>query len=313
MTTSPMHMVTYYADAVLNWLDARLTNDNAQADITTASFYAYKPYPSSVKAAQLDDWVALQVRALVPFSHGDRYFFKGKTGLAVWAAPTRFDGIPETALQAVMEDGEHWVKGEKQCYRQLWRSGEMRECEVLPTSFKGYAKPLVFTSGRHWAKPRRIDMLLQNPASWVALFLWLAVALTFCWGGALFGIATQKQATLVQTQTIERTLGDKLALQQKMQDSRAMLLSADDWIWQYGTLPQMLAEVIAPVLSQVPWQANSMTWQDGVLNVHVYAANLDLARLVTELENTQQFSKVSIRPHLAQDTWILEVEQRVPE
>lgn len=304
--------VTVFASA-LDHLEAVIWPTQAAPDATTAAFYVYKPYPSSVKANQIDDWVALQARALSPFANSHTYVYKARSGLALWASPTPFSGVPETALQPTMPDGEYWSKGQRFSYRQVWLQGEMRVCEWVD----GYIGDvpwhnLSIADQRAWARPRQIDAWLRKPVTWAGMLM--AVALVVCcwYSGAWLGLSWQGGQLQRQSNALEQQLGDKLALQQRMQQAQQLIALSDEWRWQQGWLPQTLAAVISEVLSQTSWQSNSIAWQSDTLTVELVASNLDIAALVQQLEQTGIFARVAIRPHTAQDTWVLEVEPRVP-
>ena len=91
-----------------------------------------KPFPGGLSQQQKKSWAELQAQSLSPFQSGDRYYYSSSAGLHLWVTQERFDGLPETASQQTLEDGQHIISGEYYQYQQTWDNDVMVECVTLP-------------------------------------------------------------------------------------------------------------------------------------------------------------------------------------
>lgn len=280
---------------------------NAAYDSEREVFYTFKPYPQSLKSTQIDDWAELQCKVLVPFINGDYYCFLHSKGLCFWSSMTPLKGLPETAMQPALPDGIHLCKGASHFYRQSWKNGVMQVCETIPQDESSTGIINLEVGQGAWARKRQIDKWLGEPVTWALA----SVACTLFVGLALITGYLSMQAQLSslaeQQNNIEQKLGDKLAMQNELQS----LIRAENQLreWQYsnGLLPPNLALLIEVVTDQVEWQATSILWQERSLTAEINATELDLARLVTDLEATGAFSDVSVRPGSRLNGWQIEV------
>ncbi|GGW92448.1 hypothetical protein [Alteromonas halophila] len=297
-----------WLDSGLDRVEQLLWNRATEVDAKSDAFYVYRAYPSSIKSAQLADWVALQKRSLSPFKGGEVYAHASARGVCLWATPTAFSGIPETAMQGALSDGEHWVQGAHHTYYQVWKQGVMTEMATGVSAPAGQTTVSVDElRGTPWAKSRNIDKMLAKPVTWFALAAGLFLfSLTMSLGSWL-GIQQQLGSYEDQIASLETSLGDKLALQTRYQQYEQLLSGVEQWQHAPGHLPDTLASVITPVLGQTSWHANVIAWQGGQLSVELESDELDIASLVQSLEARNEFSEVSIRPNAKQNTWDLEV------
>ena len=89
-------------------------------DSATTCFYVFKSFPGTLSTKQKKNWAELQSQALSPFDGGDRYFYLSEEGLHLWLSKDKLNGLPETAVQAALNNGQHLTSGVKHQYRQTW-------------------------------------------------------------------------------------------------------------------------------------------------------------------------------------------------
>lgn len=317
---------THTLSAQLPWLtvlldriEQLLWGDNAAVDTSTAAFYVFKPFPSSLKPSQYKDWGQLQSKILSPFEGGARYVHLSHAGVCVWAVPKALKGTPETAMQPSLPDGNHVVKGASQYYQQRWQDGVMYSCSPLSigaeTSQHAATDDIVELAllkrqATGWAVKRNIDEWLAKPVTWLLVMAFLMFSV-FVWQlGATGSHLIQRKSVADETTTLEQEVGDKLALQSKYQQQQSIMLLVANWQQQNGFLPQTLANVAKVVMQYDTWQADSIEWQGKRLVLLLQLQKADISTLVADLEQAGLFSEVAIRPHSKANTWTLEVVQQ---
>ena len=298
-----------WLDNLLERLEGLLFDIGTETDSSTTAFYVYRPYPSSLKSGQLDDWIALQKRTLSPFVNADTYSYAGKKGLCFWASPTKFTGIPETASHASLPDGTHWLKGKTHYYKQQWRQGELVSLgyhNSAPESVEVIAIETLDSSA--WAKHRKVDQMAQEPYVWACVALFLFVFGLMINLGSWVGISMQASEYASQAEALEERLSDKLALQASYQTQNTLVNGINGWQDEMGSLPHVLASVASPVLDQTKWNAEALAWQNKVLDVELISSDINITELISSLELREEFESVSIRPHTSPNTWNLQAK-----
>ncbi|APD87574.1 hypothetical protein BM527_16565 [Alteromonas sp. Mex14] len=296
-----------WANSILEQLEGIFFDNRTEADVESKAFYVYRPYPSSLKSSQLEDWVALQSRTLSPFSDGDVYTYMGKKGLCFWATQALFDGVPETASHSSLDDGTHWVKGKKYFYKETWKQGELvglLRAEVAPDNEEVIDIESLFSSA--WARHRKVDKVIKEPFTWgivVAILsaFWLSIN-----SGKWVGVQQQLENYGSQITTLEDRLSDKLALQTQYQTQVSLIGGINRWQDETGSLPHVMASVVQPVISQSKWNADAIAWQSRALEVELISDALDITQLISELEQRPEFAEVAIRPNASSNTWNLQ-------
>jgi hypothetical protein len=296
-------------DKALDRLDGLIYKGKTMCDGNCSTFYTFKPYPKSLKASQIDEWARLQCRVLSPFVDGDQYHYLHPKGLCFWSSMAALEGVPETAMQQLLSDGEHIAKGLSSFYRQRWQNGVLISCELvdnLSSSEQQTATQLSLLS-TGWARTRNIDPWLSAPVTWAVL----AIAIASIIGLGLFAgyltMQVQLSSLSEQQASIEQKLGDKLTQQNELQQLNAVETNLVQWQYANGLLPQALAALVDVATSQVEWETTLILWQDRTLTVELMTEQLDIAKLVTELEASKSFSNVSVRPSSRANTWQIEV------
>lgn len=295
-------------EKLLNFLNGLIYKGKVTGDGRSRTFYTFKAYPKSLKASQIDEWVSLQCRVLVPFVGGDHYHYLHSDGLCFWSSMSAFDGIPETALQQTLNDGTHLVKGEKFYYLQQWQNKRMVSCELVDKEQVDSLSVFNITPSIHgWAQTRDIDVWLSKPITWAAI----ATSVALLFGASLLAgyvtMSLQLSSLSGQQAAIEQELGDKLSKQTELRQLSQTLTDIVDWQYSNGMLPPAIAAVVSVVRSQAEWKTTLISWQNRTLLVELTAPQLDIAALVTELESTGNFRNVTVRPGRTSSTWEVEV------
>ena len=312
---------TLFLNTKLPWLipfmdriESIFWGSSVDIDDTSAAFYVFKPFPSSLKPTQTEEWGLLQSKVLSPFDKGERYTYLSHAGISVWAVPNRFKGVPETALQQPLVDGLHRVKGSNYYYEQHWKDGVMLSCEPIEGSIASNEKllPLRFTESMTsgWGVKRNFDKWLTKPISWLFIMAFL-IASFFIWQlGVTFSYVIQKNNIQSSIEHLEIEVGDKLALQSKYQAQQSTIELINNWRRQNGFLPQAIASVAQVVMNYGEWDAENIEWQGKRLVLLLELGDIEISRLVADLEGTELFTEVGIRPHSKANTWVLEVVQK---
>lgn len=297
----------------LDRVEILLWGNSVEVDTSTPTFYVFKPYPSSLKSAQYDDWGILQRKILSPYKNGEHHMFISRDGICFWAVPDKLKGLPETAIQQSLEDGTHYVKGKTQLYEQCWQNNVMVRCRSLPISYEipgPHERLEVSKNSTGWAVERNIDIWLAKPITWFCTLIFLFLSI-FVWQlGSLSSHVIQAYYLQEEASELEVQVGDKLAIQTKIQHHQSVIELLSKWQHQNGFLPQALADVASVVVKYDTWEAANIEWQGKRLVLLITLNNTDIPTLVSDLEKTNLFSDVAIRPHSQVDTWTLEVVQR---
>lgn len=298
---------------LLDRVETLFWGNSVEVDATTKTFYVFKPYPSSLKPSQHEDWGVLQSKVLSPYKGGTKRTFLNKDGVSIWAAPNQIKGIPETAIQQPFENGTHYVKGETQIYEQCWKNNVMISCRSLPSS-NVISDPLksiqLSKDSTGWAIKRNIDIWLSKPVTWFYILIFVVISVFFSQLGSLSSHIIQVLSLQKEAAVLEVQVGDKLAMQNKIQQQQGVITLLSKWQHQNGFLPQTLANVASVVIKYGNWEAANIEWQGKRLVLLITLRDTDIPTLVSELERTNSFSDVAIRPHSLANTWTLEVAQK---
>ena len=217
------------------------------------------------------------------------------------------NGVPETALQEECPDGSYWVKGARFCYQQTWKDGVLVSCINAANTPKLAQSEITLTSNdTPWAVPRRLDSEIKSPLTWSLISLSL-LSLVLIWSAIGFGVAQwQKVSTEQEIERISDRLGPILAEQNTLRQTSSTTHTINQWQIEQGFLPESFASVVNSLASFGSWTPKLITWQNKTLGLEFTAKDIDIANLVQVLEAKDSIEQVTIRPHNAPDTWILE-------
>jgi hypothetical protein len=278
-------------------------------DTNTKIFFVFKPYPKQLKRKQIEQWALLQCTALSPFIGGQHYQYLSKAGLHLWICRDKFHGVPETAMQNAMPDGSHRVVSASHHYQQTWRDGLLIGCFTANPSDdpdSGAALTLHINKRTPWAVTRKIDQQLKKPSIWLGVSAFIGLCATVWFAAAYVTLGIQRHNAEQNIVAMQTSLGEKLAEQTKLQNQQQNLLTLQNWHNEFGFLPESFAAIVEKISLQGNWKANSISWQNRLLSVELSAQNLDIAKLVAELESLPSLAQINIRPHLAENTWVIE-------
>lgn len=306
---APLMQTQKKIDNVLTQVDHFFWPSTEAIDANTNVFFVFKSYPKHLKRSQIEQWAILQCKALSPFVGGEHYQYLSKAGLHLWISQTGFHGIPETALQTTLGNGSHVVAGAKHLYQQTWSDGLLISCLILDSSAQqqtGAVSQLAIDQGSPWAVTRKIDSLLKTPSTWLALSLFVLLCGAIWHTAGFLTLSLQYQHAEQSANELQEKLGEQLARQDRLLNQQRGLASLQTWQSEFGFLPETFAAIAEKINQQGTWQANSITWQNRTLVIELLAKELDIATLVAALEQVNNLAKVNIRPHISDNTWILE-------
>jgi hypothetical protein len=309
LVAGPLMQTQKQFENMLTVIDQFIWPASEAIDTHSKTFFVFKPYPKQLKRKQIPQWALLQCTTLSPFVGGQHYSYLSKAGLHLWICQGEFNGVPETAMQNAPPDGNHRVASATQHYQQTWRDGLLTGCfavdpaEVPDT---GVALPLHINKRAPWAVTRKIDQQLKKPSTWLAITLFISLCAGMWHMSGYLTLTLQQNNAEQQISELQDSLGEQLARQSQLQNQQQGLLALQSWHSEFAFLPETFAAVASKISLQGQWQANAIAWQNRTLTLEVSSAKLDIASLVTELEQSPSLSNINIRPHANDNTWILE-------
>lgn len=293
-------------NTLLNAADHFIWPQKQVVDTQSKLFFVYKPYPKQLKRNQITQWATLQSHALSPFTNGHHYQYLSATGLHLWFSQSALTGTPETAMQVSLEDGVHLVKGTQFTYQQTWRNNILVNCTTVNSNTDAATIPLTINKRDPWAISRKIDNHLKRPSTWLGLSAFIGLCATVWFAAAYITLSIQRHNAEQHIEALQTSLGEKLSQQANLQNQQQNLLTLQNWHSEFSFLPESFAAVVEKISLQGTWNANSISWQNRLLSIELSAPNLDIAKLVAELESVPRLAQINIRPHLAENTWVLE-------
>lgn len=311
-------------DAWLTAIDGFIWPSEQNVDFTSTALYVFKAFPKNLKGAEIKQWALLQTNTLSPFSNGDHYQYLSQLGLHLWVSNNSFFGIPETATQDSLRDGEYLVKGKNNTYQQHWFNSIMLDCATVSieadspndkvdnifgdkTNSNVYPNAIpLMASDNAWAVPRKIDTVIKKPTTWLAINFFVILC-GLLWGLAGFTtIHLQNRAAENNISVLTDSLGEKLQQQNRLRSNEQLVSTLEDWQYEYGFFPETFAAVAEKLTFQGNWQVNTLTWQNKTLELEFVSNDMNITTLVGDLELIDILQQVNIRPHNADNTWILE-------
>ena len=298
-------------EKILKKLESYIWGNEHSVDTETPVFYVYCSYPTSLKSADIEDWVNIQVKTHCPFEHSDHYVFHSRSGVAIWQSRTPFKGIPETAMQVALPDGDHYVQSEHYVYQQKWRNGTMISCHIVD-EYDGETRRMdTLLLDSPWAKSNKLKTFIQTPA-FGALAIGGVFAVFMVWQSVGYITHVVQQGYYnAEVERLQLELGENLAVKERFQNNIQVLNGLKGWQDTGAYLPQLLSLVIDVVLETNQWDARTIEWQNGKLLVELSAQDLDITELVEKIESMEEFKQVSIRPNNKPGSWDLEVVANV--
>jgi hypothetical protein len=310
LVADPLMQTQKQFENMLTVIDQFIWPAEKVIDTNTKSFFVFKAYPKQLKRKQIAQWSSLQCTALSPFIGAQHYQYLSKAGLHLWICQDKFHGVPETAMQNALPDGSHRVASASHHYQQTWRDGLLVGCFTVDSAEvpdSDAALPLHINKRTPWAVTRKIDQQLKKPSTWVAITLFISLCGGIWQLSGYLTLCMQHANATQQIAELQEVLGEKLATQSQLQNQQRDLSVLQNWHAKFGFLPETFAGVASKINLQGEWQANNIAWQNRTLTLEVSSKKLDIATLVTKLEQAASLSNINIRPHLNDNTWLLEV------
>jgi hypothetical protein len=296
-------------DHLLAQADRFIWPENAEVDTDSKAFFVFRPYPKHIKRNQIEQWAQLQCKALSPFVGGKHYHYLSKVGLHLWISQVGFRGLPETALQKPLNNGTHLTAGTKHFYQQTWSEGLLMSCLVVEPSAQqngSVASTLEIDNGAPWAVTRNIDHQIKTPTTWLSICVFLLICGVIWHSVGILTLNFQYSHAESEAEKLQGELGEKLSRQDRVKSQQRSLANLQKWQNEFGYLPETFAAIVDKINLQGKWKANSIAWQNRTLVLELISTELDIASLVSALEQEHSLARVNIRPHVNENTWILE-------
>jgi hypothetical protein len=301
------HITTRFTN-VLYSIGQLISPDSHTCDSNTHAFFQFKAFPKGLRRAEVNDWVKLQLTLLNPFDNGDVYHFVSLIGIHAWFTKSKFNGVPETALQQSLKDGLHTLTGAVHTYRQKWQNGYLVSCYTISLTEEPNNRVDINTSPRlSWAKKNPLNEELRSPLMWTGLSFFLFLCVCVWTITAHISFMVQEAKLEKQIKLKSDTLGQKLVNESTKRETITTLNTLSEWKNEFHFLPEAYGMVAESLLKNGNFQPNNLRWQNKNFELEFVSEVIDLPNLVASLESSDAFSKVSVRPHNDNNTWILEV------
>jgi hypothetical protein len=189
----------------------------------------------------------------------------------------------------------------------------MIDCVASPLSLSPKEKvnnalPIEISEHSGWASSNKLDEEIRSAHFWLASLLLLFFFVSVWLGAGLLTTVFQLSAIEKKNAQLSDVMSDRLAQEANIKDLSNVITTINNWQSEDGYLPHTFTN-IATQLSQLgDWTPNVIRWQSKTLELEFVSSSIDLAALITQLEKQPQFSAVNIRPHVSENTWLLEVE-----
>ena len=284
---------------LLRWLagvNEFLWPQEHQVDDSSLCFYVFKPFPANLTNSQKSSWTELQTRVLSPFESGDHYFYLSPKGLHLWVSKASLSGIPETASQQTLSDGEHELAGSQYQYRQTWQEGVMVECITITKARSQLSSPEGLDLRYPWAVVSNFDKQLKSPKSWGFVgTLIFVLALSWSFSG-LVTLFVQRTLAEQRNQDLQPLANEQIQQQQMIQARAETLGILTRWQSENGYMPEVLADVARSLNELGRWELKSLSWQDYQLSLLLDTGDMDISQLVRDLELLASVSSITIEP-----------------
>ena len=232
----------------------RLRPSEIVVDSATNCFYVFKSFPETLSTKQKKNWAELQSQALSPFDGGDRYFYLSEEGLHLWLSRDKLNGLPETAAQAALSDGQHLASGLKHQYQQTWLNGIMLECITVPETLSVDIANQVLDFAQPWATESQLRNEVRSPTFWatVATILFLMVLVWF--GSGAITLIVQAELFERQNKKLDPIVTSQLDQRTRLVDQQQVLKLVNDWHQEYGFLPESLSVLVEHINPLGTWE-----------------------------------------------------------
>lgn len=293
--------------ALLGRADTYLWPQSNEIDASSHCFFICKPYPGNLSTKQKKDWAELQATALSPFASGDFYYFLTTTGLHLWVSQSELNGVPETALQVALDDGEYLVAGKHHLYHQVWGDGIMKECVILPDDTDSELPKTVIDTSAAWAVRGQLKERLTSGKFWIAIASCLFFVLLLWTLVGAVTVFTQNNFALSQINKLDPLVSDLLTQQTELANHNKTINLINSWQSENGYLPESLGIIADRINAFGKWQLKEIVWQEKQLSLQIDTRDIDIAALITDLESLSSVKSVGIKPYGNTGDFLLEV------
>ena len=296
-----------HVHALLARAETFLWPKKSEIDEDSHCFFIFKTYPGNLSNKQKKDWAELQATALSPFASGDFYYHLSGTGLHLWVSQSKLKGIPETALQVALDDGEYLLAGKHHLYRQVWENGIMKESVILPDGTDLKLPKRVIDNSAAWAVRGQLKESLKSVKFWVSIAsCWFFASLLWTLVGSVT-VFTQNNVALSQINKLDPLVSDFLIQQTELENHNNTVNLINIWQSESGYLPESIGIVAERINAFGNWQLKEIVWQETQLSLQIDTRDIDIAALVTDLESLSSVKSVGIKPYGNSGDFSLEV------
>ncbi|MFC3121949.1 hypothetical protein [Agaribacter flavus] len=292
--------------SLLDKIEPLLSENKIEIDDTSHFFYVFKKYPNNLSRSELNKWRTLQQEVLSPFKESKIYRFDSKLGIHLWYTKSDYNGIPETALQKPLNNGEHVVKSIHFAYRQHWQDGILASCIALHESPENACK--INTSVSGWAIQKRAKKVLTAPLTWFKAVLLLLILFTITMTSAWLTHYYQLTSITAENEVLADAVSPKLLKREKLVNAIQTLETVGDWQNEFFELPVALGMAINELNSSSNIKINRWQWQNKMLIIEFSSEDTDITRLVERTQQIENVDGANIKPHNDEDTWLLEIQ-----
>lgn len=276
-------------------------------DSNVRTLYLFRAFPERIKLAEKHKWINLQVATSSPFIKSHNYHYVSDKGVHIWYSKTPFEGIPETAMQPPLSDGEHLVASHNSHYRQVWQGSKLMECYVIAAEAPDDSFVKINVDAElGWAIQREVVQWFSQPFTWYKALLGFS-GLVFVWYLASW-LTLVIQLNYIESETarLSEDSMEQIDVQTEMASKVEAYQFIDDWKG-HGNLIQESFAVIASILEDnIQWSLMSLNVDNDLVQLEFKTENSDFTNIIPQLEETGRFSNIKIRPLSQTNTWMFE-------
>lgn len=293
----------------LKKLEHLIWQKSESVDSTTATFYFFEPFPSGLDKAERHKWCELKKETKAPFPSAYCHSQLIETGLCMWFSKEPLHGLPETSCCNALEDGVHFVKSSEYLYKQTWKGSVLINCASFSNSenYFGDIEHKALRLEQSWCTHRDIKELLDKPKTYFVLMSIVFLSVFAYHFFLVTSVYIQAQFVENRNTKLNDEIGPILNAQDQANTKFRFVEHIQNWRNQKTVFAHSIGLVFTALKDTQDINILDIVWQTNTIELVFYSAEVDVSRVVEQLQEQIEFERVSIRPHSLAQTWVIEV------
>ena len=293
---------------IKNYLSDKIRAAFLKTDDDSELYYVYIPYPDVLPKNKRSKWTTNEKKRNAPFQSYDCYQFSSNQGAHFWYSETRFSGIPYTALIIPESSNTPVITTKNWTYFLTWDNGVLIECIQAERDAENSDEKDRYVGFKGWAAPAPLQHFNITPAK-TAFAMMIVFSLFFAWqAGRVLSYQVAASSLSDDIASLNSQISEKLPELDKYKSRIDWINKKNNWEGEHG-LPEI---AIATVLKSLPAMekvvVESIVWETKRITLEIIGEEVELASLVSVLENNVNTESAQVRPHQKANTWVIEAE-----